>query len=264
VEHFLKAARPFLESGELTGLRCSTRPDALDKDILEMLQRWGITTVETGVQSLHDDILEGINRGHDRATALEADRRLREAGFNRVIQLMVGLPGDTRERGRDTARQVARLKPEGVRLYPAVALEGTGMGGMFLRGEWSPLTVDEAAEWCADMTEIFQDAGIPVIRTGLHPLTPGEERGILAGPYHPSFGFMVKSRLAYRDLMRQIGNYIERRPEESGITIALPARRQGEYTGPGRRNLRLIEKTWPGHRFRWTRTEESGSPLILA
>ncbi len=264
IEAYLKAARPFLDSGDLTGLRCSTRPDALGPDVLDILKTGGVTTVEMGVQSLHDDILERARRGHDSRSAREADRRLQEAGFRRVIQLMVGLPGDTPERARNTARQVSRLKPEGVRLYPAIALENTGLGEIFLRGEWSPLSIDEAVEWCADMTDILTGADVPVIRTGLHPMRPGEESGILAGPYHASFGFLVRSRLARRNLSEKIRSFLKDKPAVKEITITLPARRQAEYIGPGRRNLLEIEEFWPEYLFRWSYTEESESPLLHA
>ena len=99
-----------------------------------------------------------------------------------------------------------RLKPHFVRIYPALVVEGSGLADMWRRGEYSPLTLDEAVELCAEALEIFDAAGIRVIRLGLQP---GEEleKSLLAGPYHPSFGHLVKSNIALKKMLKALEDF---------------------------------------------------------
>ena len=194
-EALLGAALPFLLSGELSSLRLSTRPDAIDAAALDRLRRYGVKTIELGAQSMDDDVLRRSGRGHTAAQTEAAARQVKEAGFELILQMMTGLPGDTKERTVATARRLIALAPDGVRIYPTVIVAGTPLEALWRRGDYREHTVDEAVDWCAAILPLFEAAGIPVIRLGLNPTDELSGGEAVAGAYHPAFGELVRSRV---------------------------------------------------------------------
>ncbi|HWR60168.1 MAG TPA: radical SAM protein, partial [Clostridia bacterium] len=197
----LEAAFGYYEKGRLESIRVSTRPDCIDREIGENLRRYGVRTVELGVQSMDDKVLELCNRGHTSQDVVEAVRLLKEYGFAVGVQMMIGLPGDSEEKALRTARELVRLKPDIARIYPALVIRNTYMEELYLKGEFNPLTVEEAAEISKKLLIIFEGSEINVIRIGLQPtenIMTG--RDVAAGPFHPSMRQLVEA-LVYRDIM---------------------------------------------------------------
>lgn len=191
---YLTAAKQALDEGRISGIRLSTRPDAVDEPELALLKSYGVGTVELGVQSMTDKVLKLARRGHTAADSLAAVRRLQEWGFVCGVQLMPGLPGETAASAVNGAAQILALKPDLLRIYPTVVVAGTECERMFRAGEFQPLSVDEAALICLNVTLLAEAAGTTVIRTGLQP-TEELEREVVAGPYHPAFGAQVMGLL---------------------------------------------------------------------
>ena len=143
-EALLSAAQPFLDDGTLCAIRLSTRPDAVDAAAVERLRRYRVTTVELGAQSMDDRVLRASGRGHTAAEAEAAAGLLRAAGFAVILQMMTGLPGADIESDVSTARRIAALRPDGVRIYPTVIVEGTELCRMWRAGEYAEHTVEDA------------------------------------------------------------------------------------------------------------------------
>lgn len=237
---YLQAARPFIDSGAVESIRLSTRPDAVTADILENLKRHSVRTVELGVQSMNDRVLELSSRGHTAADTMNAVTLLRDHGFGIGLQLMLGLPGDTPSTFRDTVEQAAALGPDLVRLYPLLVLRGTPLEDLYLRGSYSPLPLEEAVELCREAFERFGRSGIAVIRTGLQP-TDALTRGgaIVAGPYHPAFGQLVASS-RYLAKMRAA---LRTAPRHAGpVTIRVHAGELSTAIGQKRTNVRSLAR----------------------
>lgn len=194
-DKLLGAALPFLRSGQLSSVRLSTRPDAVDRETLERLRRFGVRTVELGAQSMDDEVLRLSGRGHTAAQTERAAKLVKDAGFELILQMMTGLPGDTKERSVETAKRLVSLSPDGVRIYPTVIVSGTPLETLWRRGAYQEHTVDEAVDWCAATVPLFEAADIPIIRLGLNPTEELSRGGALAGAYHPAFGELVKSKL---------------------------------------------------------------------
>ncbi len=199
-EYLLAIGRGYLARGEVDSLRLSTRPDAVDARCLARLAGSGVRTVELGAQSFDEGVLGLARRGHTAAQTREAARLIRAAGLELGLQLMCGLPGETRESFAASCRAAAALGPELVRLYPVLVLEGTGLARLWRQGGYRPLSLEEAAAWCAEALAIFEAAAVPVARAGLPP-SAGLEAALLAGPYHPAFGQLVRSA-AWRERLR--------------------------------------------------------------
>lgn len=195
---YLLAAEPFLKNGVLREIRVSTRPDAIDGDVLRLLSDFGVRTVELGAQSMDDGVLRLANRGHDGAAVENAAGLVRAHGFRLILQLMFGLPGDSAATARQTCLRAAALAPDGVRFYPTVVIRNTRLHQMTVSGEYTPLSVEDAVTLCADLLPIFTEKNIPVIRLGLNPtdeLSSGDS--VVGGAYHPALGELVWSRYFY-------------------------------------------------------------------
>ncbi len=189
---YLEPAAEALKCGRLSGIRVSTRPDAINAGILRLLEDYGVRTVELGVQSMTDEVLLRARRGHSAADSLRALEMLQGAGFVTGVQLMPGLPGETHESAVRGAWHILRLRPDMLRIYPTVVIEGTECAAMYHKGEYQPLTLDGAAAVTLDIRMIAEELGVQIIRMGLQP-SDGLAGQVAAGPYHPAFGSLVNS-----------------------------------------------------------------------
>lgn len=155
-------------AGQIAGTdRCvqivvETRPDQIDEDWCRMLARWGVTTVEIGVQSLSDEVLNANRRGHGVDAVVRASRLIREFGFELGYQVMVGLPAASREYDADMlTRQLwtEEFYPDTLKIYPCVATHvekaQTGLYRMLRNGGWHPFTDDEYARFLDDVVPSF-------------------------------------------------------------------------------------------------------------
>lgn len=191
----LDAALPFFRDGRISGVRLSTRPDAIDAETLNRLRVYGVKTIELGAQSMCDEVLAASGRGHTAEQTRAAARQIRAAGFALILQMMTGLPGDTKTRTLETARELIALKPDAVRIYPTVVITDTPLYDLWRAGRYPAHTVEQAVDWCAAILPLFAAAEIPVIRLGLNPTEALSGGEAAAGAYHPAFGELVQSRL---------------------------------------------------------------------
>ena len=189
-EQYLRAAYAFVEEGRIDALRVSTRPDCVSVEAVSLLKKFKVETVELGVQSFSDEVLELSGRGHSSSDAITAVKLLKAEGLKVGIQLMPGLPGDTEERVLQSAKKAASLGPDFVRVYPTLVIKETPLEEMYLKGLYEPWELPRMVSVCKEVMRIFDEAGVKVIRVGLHP-TEELRRSVVAGPFHPSFRDLV-------------------------------------------------------------------------
>ena len=245
-KELLGAAYGYLQKNIIQGIRVSTRPDFIDEDRLSLLKKYGVTTIELGIQSFHDNVLMASQRGHTARDSMRALELVKRMGFQFIIQLMPGLPGDSREISLQSALTARGYSPGGVRIYPAVVLKNTGLYTLYEMGLYTPLSLEEAIELCRDITVIMEESHIPVIRTGLHPMADDETANIAAGPYHPSFGFFVKSRLK-RDVMeKKIKDFIAINGHgvDRKLVMSIPRKSVEEYIGHRTGNILYLKNNY--------------------
>lgn len=192
----LEAAQPFLSEGGFAGIRISTRPDAIDRSVLELLREYGVSAIELGAQSMDERVLSLNGRGHTAGAVREASALIREYGFSLGLQMMTGLYGDSDEGAWRTARELAALGPDTVRIYPTVVLEGTRLAGLYRQGVYHPPGMEETIPLCAGLLEFFEQQDIRVIRLGLHASRDVEER-LVAGAYHPALRELCEGELCF-------------------------------------------------------------------
>ena len=199
----LRAASPFVKSGEFYGIRISTRPDAIDDEILGILKEYGVTSIELGAQSMSDRVLELNRRGHTSADVVNASHLIKDTGFSLGLQMMTGMYGSSLETDVETARRIAALSPDTVRIYPTIVLKGTELYGLYEKGEYQPETLEEAVPLCAELLSIFEKSGIRVIRLGLHD-SGSLRNSMAAGAYHPAFRELCESEIMYNNALEAI------------------------------------------------------------
>jgi histone acetyltransferase (RNA polymerase elongator complex component) len=239
-DDLLTWAAPYIRQGRVEAIRLSTRPDALSEEVLLNLKAAGVETVELGVQSLNDQALERSRRGHSAQDSLNAVQLLKKFSLGVGIQLMVGLPGDTPEGFHQTIREVRDLRPDLVRIYPTVVFPETVLAQWAEKGHYTPLALEEAVSLCRWAVDLLETAGIPVIRLGLQShdqMSLGKD--ILAGPYHPAFGDLVRGELFLMKIKQNLGgrNYFR----EADLELRVAGRDIGFLTGNNRENVRKLK-----------------------
>ena len=189
---YFEKVLPFINKGRIQGIRLSTRPDFISKEILDLLMEYPVKTIELGAQSMDDEVLRRSGRGHTSKDIVIASRMIQEAGFSLGLQTMIGLPGDTEEKSVATARKIAELGARETRIYPLIVIKGTPLEELFLKGKYNPLGFEEAIEITKNVMKVFDEANVKIIRIGLHPSEGLLNRNdYIAGPFHPSFRELV-------------------------------------------------------------------------
>ena len=204
----LECAKAFVDNGTVSGIRISTRPDAIDDEILDILESYGVTSIELGAQSLDPRVLKMNNRGHSVTDVKNAAKLIKERGFSLGIQMMTGLYCDSDELSIKTAEKIIKLAPDTVRIYPTIVLKDTDLSALYAEKFYTPQTLQEAINLASKLLMMFHEANIDVIRLGLHSIEPDS---YIAGPWHPAFSELCQSAvfldMAKRKLSEK-GNYI--------------------------------------------------------
>ena len=165
----LSTAYEYIKNKKVQSIRISTRPDYINRDILKTLKKYKVKTIELGVQSANDYILKKAERGHTFEDVKKASKMIRFYGFNLGHQMMVGLPESTHLDEINTAKQLIKLKPKMVRIYPVLVIKGTKLEKDYNEGKYKALTVVQAVETCKELVKLFVKKKIEVIRIGLQP-----------------------------------------------------------------------------------------------
>jgi len=235
---FLSTAHEYVKDGRIDGIRLSTRPDYIDKAVLDRLAEFGVTTVELGVQSMNNEVLKKSNRGHTADDVIKASELIREYPFKLGLQMMTGLPGDTPERSLETADKIIELKPDFVRIYPTLVVKDTCLEEMYKRGEYLPQTVNEAAELCKELLLKFNRAEITVIRIALQTtdeISPGGS--VVAGPFDSRFRERVEVLIYYDRLYDLLKNIKAKK-----AVVLVNSRELSKAVGSGRENINKIRE----------------------
>ena len=198
----LNAAEPYVKSGRFKGIRISTRPDAIDEDILNILKEYGVTAIELGAQSMDNHVLELNGRGHTAEDVVKASQLIKKNGFELGLQMMTGLYGDSPEGTVETAKKIIELAPQTVRIYPTIVIEKTELADLLKAGKYKAQSLEEAVSLCSKLLIMFYNANIKVIRLGLHSGGNVDE-GYIAGPWHPSFRELCEGEIYLKKVLEQ-------------------------------------------------------------
>lgn len=231
----LDATVPYID--RFKGIRISTRPDCIDDEILTILKGYNVTSIELGAQSMSDSVLSANDRGHTSSDVYTASSLIKSYGFSLGLQMMTGLYKSDEQTDIDTAKQFISIKPDTVRIYPTVILKDTALERLYTIGEYIPWDLDTSVDLCSKLLCMFNDAGINVIRLGLHH-SDSLETNRVAGVYHPAFRELCESKIMLDKLL----SLLDGRDKDSIYTVLVNKCSVSKLIGNKKSNLnRLYE-----------------------
>ena len=244
MKDLLAVGADYMRSGRIHSMRCSTRPDYIDDEILSILKSYGMRTIELGIQSMDDSVLSACKRGHTAQNTVDACKKITDAGFDLVGQMMIGLPGSDKNSEAACARFICECGAVAARVYPTVVFYGTELVGMCESGSYTPLTTEEAIERTASVLDIFDISDVPVIRVGLCSSENLTDDGqVYAGANDVAIGEMAMSAL-YFD---RICSEIDRKYSETsgrGCTVYTACGNISKAVGHRRKNKDALLKKY--------------------
>jgi len=237
---YLDAAYSYIKAGRVYGIRISTHPEAVSKETIRLFKQKGGYLVELGIQSLDKTVLKRSGREMDLKIIVDAIKCIKDSNLEFGVQVMIGLPGDTLRKSIKTVETLIKFGPKTARIYPTIVLKGTKLAELYRRGRYRPLSMEEAIEWSAKLYDIFDRNGVSVIRIGLHPSRELiSKRAVVAGPFHISFGEMVRARNMRYRIMRLIGDKVV--PNRSRLEFVGSEEMFGFIAGHKKKEKKFLE-----------------------
>lgn len=232
----LKSAYKYVQNQTVRGIRLSTRPDAIDTEVLEILKKYGVTSIELGAQSMCDEVLTANRRGHTSEDVRNSSELIKKYGFSLGLQMMTGLYKSSRERDIYTAEEIIKINPDTVRIYPTVIMVHTPLADLLRNGEFIPVSLDESVNLCALLLKMFTDNNIEVIRLGLH-YSDDLKRDMMFDNYHPAFRELCESRIMLDEFLKTAGNI-----GGKSFAVCVNPSSVSRFVGQKRSNIKLIEE----------------------
>lgn len=226
--------------GSISGIRLSTRPDAVGEDILDILEEYGVTAIELGVQSASDEVLAASGRGHTFADTVDAFRRIRKRKrFSLAGQMMLGLPASTLQEEIETAQAICEMGADATRIYPTVVLKHSPLATLYKEKQYIPLTLEEGVRRGAVILPIFEKAGVNVLRMGLCA-EESCEKDAIAGCYHPAYRELVEGELFLAAITAELEK--ENAPKGKKYTVSVARGALSKAIGQKKQNRQKLEE----------------------
>lgn len=202
---FLKKYR---EENRKEKIKISIVPNLVDKEFIKMIKSFDITAVELEVQSTNGYILKKCGYEHTMEDIKRVTKMLKWKGIKVSFQVGVGLPDSTKIDEANTAKELAKLKPNLIRIYPMVVVKNTMLEEIFNRGAFEPLILNQAVERCKEMVYEFNRKKVKQISiVKQNELNKTEESEIVAGAYHEEFAQLVADSIWYDSIVDKIKKF---------------------------------------------------------
>lgn len=234
----LKTTSTFVGESMFSGIRISTRPDAIDEEVLTILKQYQVTAIELGAQSMCDTVLSLNFRGHTADCVRKASKLIQSYNFNLGLQMMIGLYGDTEQNILDTADQIIELQPKTVRIYPTIVIADTHLEELYKNHQYTPYTLDQAVEIASKVYQKFINTDIAVIRLGLHA-SQTLEQDMITGPYHPAFKELCESKIVLETVL----NFLQKNQIPKGaIQLCVNPKSVSIFIGQKKSNIYYLKE----------------------
>lgn len=202
---YLEVANKYVANGRVDSIRLSTRPDYISPKILNVLKKYNVGTIELGVQSMENIVLSASKRGHSNLDVKRAARLINLYNFNLGIQIMVGLPNSTIDKEIYTIKEVIKLKPKQLRIYPVYVLKQSELYDMYKSGKYEPLSIDEAVNRSYAIVKECTKTDIQIIRMGLQSTSEITMSNCeIVGPVCDNFAEYVLAKLVLEKIEEEI------------------------------------------------------------
>lgn len=235
-EAYLKVAYKYIIDGKVDSIRLSTRPDYINDEILTLLTKYGVKTIELGVQSMNDEILDKAKRGHTRDDVINASNLIRQYGIRLGHQIMIGLPYSSIDSEVYTIKECLKLEPEQLRIYPVYVIEDSELYDIYEAGEYKALEIGEAVDRCVAVIHECQKTNVQIIRLGLQSTSEITAKNAnIYGPVSDNFAEYVMAALIRERIENEIVN------KDGDIVVYVPKRYISATIGPKKINKIYFE-----------------------
>lgn len=207
---YLEVANKYIKNGKINSIRLSTRPDYIYPKILKMLKEYNVQTIELGVQSMDNEVLNSSKRGHSKKEVMRASRLIKLFGFELGHQLMIGLPNSNLSKEIYSINKCLKYNPINLRIYPVYVINPSELYDMYVEGKYIPLNLDEAINRTYEVIKECKKSDVKIIRIGLQStdeITSNNEG--LFGPVCDNFAEYVLAKFAYEKLDKKISDTLK-------------------------------------------------------
>ena len=257
----LSIAKEYVDKGLVKSLRCSTRPDYINDEILDILEKYSVSVIELGLQTASDEILIKTKRGHTFFDEESAVKLITSRGFTLVGQMMIGLPGSTLEDEIKCAEFIINSGAKYARIYPTVVFRDTELYSMTERGEYTPLALEEAVERSAVILSLLRENGVKVIRVGLCASENlVSEKTYFAGPNHPALGELVENRVYLNKMEKLINENYKEKPNT--VEFLIPKGARSKVIGQRQCNIKRLSELYGIKKVRLTESEGENDGIV--
>jgi len=246
----LEKANYYVQNGSVQSIRLSTRPDAIDDEILTILAKHSVKAIELGIQSTNEQVLQVSERGHNAKASETACRKIKEYGFELVGQMMLGLPESSLESELKTARDMISWGIDQACIYPTVVFSGTALAKFTEKNQYTPLSVEDAVFRATVVYSLFREHNIKVIRIGLCENEGLRSDKTIGGAHHPALGELVLNRYYLTQILNEIKR-IDPSPNAE-IVIEIAQNALSQAIGQKKCNLHALENAYPKNRIRFS------------
>lgn len=238
-EEYLRVACKYILEGKIDSIRLSTRPDYINDEILTLLTKYGVKTIELGVQSMDDDVLSYAKRGHTKDDVINASKLIKKYGIRLGHQIMIGLPSSTIETEVYTIKECLKLNPEQLRIYPVYVIEDSELYDMYEDKEYVPLTITDAVNRCVEVIHECQKSDVQIIRLGLQSTSEiTSHNSNIYGPVSDNFAEYVMAALIRERIEKEKIN------KEEDLIVYVPKKYISATIGPKKINKIYFEQKY--------------------
>ena len=236
---YLGVAKKYVDSRKVDSIRLSTRPDYIDEYILTMLKEYNVGTIELGVQSMDEKVLNYAKRGHTASDVIFASKLIKKYGISLGHQIMIGLPNSTLETELYTIRECLKLGPTQLRIYPVYVIEDSELYDMYNIKEYIPLSIEDAVKRCVAVIGECQKTDVSIIRLGLQSTSEiTSSNSNLFGPVCDNFAEYVMAKIIRDEIENKVNNF------NDNIEVYVPSKYVSVTIGPKRINKIFFENKY--------------------
>lgn len=240
-EAYLKIAYKYIEDGKVDSIRLSTRPDYINTEILDLLKKYGVGTIELGVQSMDDNILNIAKRGHTSLDVVNASNLINSYGIRLGHQVMIGLPESTLESEIYTIKECLKLNPKQLRIYPVYVIGDSELYDMYKDGRYVPLTIAQAVKRTIEVVHYCQETDISIIRLGLQSTDEiTSSNANIYGPVSDNLAEYVMAGVIREEIEKQIKNI----GNMEQLIVHIPSKYVSVTIGPKKVNKIYFEQKY--------------------
>ncbi|MGL4721798.1 MAG: radical SAM protein [Desulfovibrionaceae bacterium] len=204
-ERFLSLANTYKDKGIVKRIRCSTRPDCINDEILSFVKQRGMDCIELGIQSFKEEALWRTNRNYSQAKAIESCYAIQRYNIELGIQLMVGMPGTNIHDFLHDMDITIRISPKYLRLYPCLVIKNTELEKEYKQNLYIPWSAEVTIDALTTAQYLAWKHSIHVLRIGVAP-EKDLDQNIIAGIWEASLGNRIQARALQRYILEQQNN----------------------------------------------------------